>query len=221
MSSFGGWLRFLHYFRFNPLLGILLLRDEYRGERKYGLRTTDFIRPDRKSIKGPAREDAFSYMPSNYTLLEQCFARLASCRGNGSFLDMGAGRGRAMIVAAHFGYTELWGVEIDARHAAAAQALWERQAFSNIPFRMHCTDAAHFRIPDHIQTIFFYNPFRETVMEMVIARLMSSYRRAPREMYIIYFNPLYLEQFTAAGFSVMETLTRFRYVKGVLLWRKP
>jgi hypothetical protein len=37
---------------------------------------------------------------------------------------------------------------------------------------------------------YFYNPFGREIMEGVVARIEESYRRNPREIYVLYANPL-------------------------------
>jgi hypothetical protein len=43
-------------------------------------------------------------------------------------------------------------------------------------------------VPDEVNIIYFYNPFRGSILENVIRNIYSSYKNTPRKIYIIFFN---------------------------------
>src|ERR1700761_3640654 len=68
------------------------------------------------------------------------------------FLDVGAGKGRAMLLASRFPFTRIEGVELNEKLAAIAQAninIWQRDATSEAlaPITLHHADATKFPLP--------------------------------------------------------------------------
>jgi 16S rRNA G966 N2-methylase RsmD len=210
---------YLHYFSFfirhYPPLAPLLLYDEIRGEQKYRLNTTGFEKPDDLKRNG----FAFSYMPSNYRLLERVFDELNRYDHNHTFLDIGCGKGRCMMVAAHFGFQKITGVEMINEYCRAARKQIIRMAASwpAASFEIICTDAWHYKISGDIQTIFFYNPFKETIMDGVIGNILNSLQAKPRTLFVVYLNPLFKQIFLDNGFTEIYSTTRFKHLKACIL----
>ena len=46
---------------------------------------------------------------------------------------------------------------------------------------------------------YFYNPFDQVIMEVVVSRLVESLREIPREIYVIYLNAKYRMLFDNSG----------------------
>lgn len=217
--------RFFFFFftRFNPFLAACLLYDEIKGEIKYKLNTTDFHRPPRLKQSDFAATSAFAYMPSNYVLLQMLFTKLNQFSHNQTLLDVGSGKGRVLSVAAHFGFKEITGVEVVPEYCEDALQKINNvsKKFPDTTFKIICTDAAQFSIPLHIQNIFLYNPFKEVMIEVLISNILSSFKKNPRHIYVIYLNPLFIQNFIAVGFKPDYSATRFYYIKATLLSLSP
>src|SRR5437868_2057899 len=101
MRKLKNYIRYFSYFfSYYPLLAVFILYDEIRGENKYHLDTTGFEEIDPLQLRKPAAFHAYSYMPSNYVLLERVFREINNHEHNQTLLDLGCGKGRAMLVAA-------------------------------------------------------------------------------------------------------------------------
>lgn len=217
-------LSYLKYFfyialHFNPLLAICMLYDDIRGERKYNLRTTGVKEVYKLKIKDVDTSNAAEYMPANYVLLEKVFTQINKHPHNHTFLDMGCGKGRALFVAAHFGFTTITGVEFVPEYCQQLQQQIAGKAllFPNTSFTVHCMDAAQYTIPDNVQVLFFYNPFNEKVMRPVVQQITKSLQRAQRPLYVIYLNPLFKHLFLAAGFTEIYYTKRFGYLTASIM----
>ena len=214
------YARYASFFiKYNPVLAACLLIDEMKGEAKYDLHTTGFNKVERSKLKGPAALDAHPYMPSNYVLLERLYKKINRFGHNRTFLDIGCGKGRAMLVAAHFGFKEIYGIEVVESYCSHLQQHINKVAlnYPDASFKVICSDAAYYEIPDHMQTIFFYNPFKEVVMSMVLKNIMNSLNRHPRNLFIIYLNPSHIKLFYNAGFTEIFRTTRFSHLKASIL----
>jgi SAM-dependent methyltransferase len=104
-----------------------------------------------------------------------------------TFVDLGAGKGRALLIAARSPFRELVGVEYSATLAATARANVQRAGDDRI--RIVHADAASYRFPDGPLVLYFYNPFDATVMREVIWNLTQSHQHQRRRIVVLYFLP--------------------------------
>src|SRR4051812_27000389 len=210
VKAYGSY--FFYFFQYSPLLAFQLLLDEIKGEKKYKLNTAGFDRV--------VASTAYSYMPSNYILLEELFTELNKYSHNGTFLDLGCGKGRAMMVAAHYNFKKIMGVELEKEYCnAIADSIPNIEKELSCKIDVICTDAGEYKIPNDVQTIFFYNPFKETVMEKVVQNLMESIINYNRPVFVIYLNPLFSSYFINAGFVKIYTASRYGELNGSIYYR--
>lgn len=108
-------------------------------------------------------------------------------------LDYGSGRGRVLLRAARLPFARVIGVELDERDCATARANARALAVSG---RMRCgeievvqADATIWTLPDDVNYVYMFNPFRGKVFRDALARIVESLDRSPRELTLIYANP--------------------------------
>ena len=119
-----------------------------------------------------------------------------------TFVDLGCGKGRPMIVASEFGFREIVGVELSEPLAADARrnaALLRRRLPDRVPIRVDVQDAGTYSYPDGDLVVFLYNPFGELVVRRVAARLQSLLELGQRRIFVIYYNPVHGHCFDAAA----------------------
>ena len=120
-----------------------------------------------------------------------------------TFIDYGAGKGRALALAAGMGFGKVVGVELfeslclQARANIDALALRDPRAAD---IELLCMDAAAYRPPPGPLFCYFYNPFDDVVMRKVLARLEAALRAEPRPVIIAYSNPRHAGVFDSAPF---------------------
>jgi SAM-dependent methyltransferase len=122
-----------------------------------------------------------------------------------TFIDYGAGKGRALVLAAEMGFRRVVGVELfeslcaEARANIAARAGRDPRAAA---IELLCMDAAAYVPPPGNLFCYFYNPFDDVVLRKVLARLEAALQAAPRRLVIAYSNPQHADVFDAADFLV-------------------
>ncbi|MDE2402256.1 MAG: methyltransferase domain-containing protein [Burkholderiales bacterium] len=114
---------------------------------------------------------------------------------NFTFIDLGCGKGRTLLVASERGFKRVIGVEF-ARELAdtAARNLERRQAVNAIVLH---ADAGDFDFPDDDLVLYMYNPFSEVVVHQMLSRLRAS---AAKKRYVIYKAPRCADVLDASGF---------------------
>lgn len=129
------------------------------------------------------------------------------------FIDFGAGKGRAVFLAARYPFKRVIGVELSAELSAVARANMEqvRDQIVCQDVEVVTSDVLDYEIPDDVTVVFLYNPFQGEVFASVIGKLLESVDRRPRRVRVIYLFPTELEYLRSTG--------RFRLVRRVRGWR--
>jgi len=177
---------------------------EDRFDRRYGVDTRG-IEDDLASLgaTGEHLPDAYGYEPVRATVFRAIMRALAIDPLRYVFVDFGSGKGRALLLAAQYGFRRVIGVELAPRlHEIARRNV---QAFQHrvpraSPIELHCGDAAGLAIPDADTLLCFYNPFGARVLGKVAANIEQSYRRLPRNLAIAYRNPMHPDAFEQLPF---------------------
>jgi SAM-dependent methyltransferase len=108
-----------------------------------------------------------------------------------SFIDVGAGMGRAMLLAAELPFRRVVGVELNptlARIARRNLAFWRAAGRARAPMRMICRDAVEFRLPQGPCLAFMFNPFGAPVMRRLLAAWSRALAGRPGQLDILYVN---------------------------------
>ena len=111
--------------------------------------------------------------------------------GEFTFVDMGAGMGRAMLLAAEMPFREVVGVELNptlTRIARRNLAVWRAAGRARTPMRMVCGDAVEFTVPPGPCLVFLFNPFGAPVMRRLLARIARSFAGRPGQLDLLYVN---------------------------------
>jgi SAM-dependent methyltransferase len=108
-----------------------------------------------------------------------------------TFIDLGAGMGRAMLIAALQPFRAVVGVELNpalVRVARRNMTRWRKIANPQAPMRLLCADATDFEFPHGSCVTFLFNPFSATVMRRLLRQMSRSFARRPGELDILYVN---------------------------------
>jgi SAM-dependent methyltransferase len=111
------------------------------------------------------------------------------------FVDLGSGKGRALLLASDYPYREIIGVELSpeldriARSNIARYALAKSGLLPHTPMISMQGDATDFAWPAGPLIVYMWNAFTRPVMERVFRNLESSLKEEPRELYLVYLHP--------------------------------
>lgn len=217
---------YIRYFFFlgtnwNWRIALVLIRNEIKGEKKYGIDTTGADELKKLERKGIDISHATMYMPVSYPLLEEALKQVLP-KNKKHFFDIGSGKGRAMCVAAHYGFAKISGVDFSKEFCEAAEKnlCIIKSELPALDFSVMAEDASLVAIPEDVDCIFLFNPFDETVMKKVVQNIKKSVENKPRHLNIIYANPLYKKLFISNGFSESFHLKRLKYFEISILTRK-
>ncbi len=110
-----------------------------------------------------------------------------------TFIDLGCGKGRTLLMASDYGFRKIVGVELlPALHQIAVQNLRQYKSASQQCFALNaiCADATAYTLPEDPLVLYLFNPFPESGMRQVAANLEQTLRAHPRPLFVLYHNPL-------------------------------
>ena len=137
------------------------------------------------------------YQPTDAALFHEMLGdlqrRVACDLQEFSFIDLGSGKGRPLLMAADYPFKQIVGVELLPQlHRAAQQNIAGYKSESQKCFAIEsiCADAAEFVFPHQPIVLYLFNPLPESGLRQVLANLTQSLRSKWRAVYIVYHNPL-------------------------------
>lgn len=177
-------------------------------DRRRGIETSAKVRLDDLEL---AHADRVGYEPSAWRTLRRILPE-SEVGGDDAFLDLGSGKGRVVLEAAHYSFSRVIGVELStALHERARKNVEAaRGSLCCEDVELVCADARTYEVPDDVTVVFLYNPFRGPTFQQVVDRLLASVDRRPRPLRIIYRTPLEHDRIVAGGRFRME-----REIKGL------
>ena len=112
-----------------------------------------------------------------------------------TFIDLGCGKGRPLLVASGFHFKQIVGVEFARELVEIARRNLDILGISNASV-LHA-DVTDFSFPDGKLVIYMFNPFTEDVMLRIVEQLRHSLATT---IYIIYTNPKCSDILDSSGF---------------------
>jgi SAM-dependent methyltransferase len=118
--------------------------------------------------------------------------------GTFTFVDLGSGKGRALLMAAMYPFARIVGVEVQPELEAIARRnieVFARPGQLCRRFESLCADAREYEFPRDNLVLYLFNPFPDYVLREVLSRLIDSARRAPRAIFVLYNAPFEKQEF--------------------------
>jgi SAM-dependent methyltransferase len=110
-----------------------------------------------------------------------------------TFIDMGSGKGRALLMAADHPFRRILGIELlPELHRVAQENIKKYKSDSRQCFAIDCVlgDASEFAFPPEPTVLYLFNPLPETGLAKMISNMEHSLREHPRPVFVLYHNPL-------------------------------
>jgi len=133
------------------------------------------------------------YQPTEPALFREMLAHLKIDFPGFTFIDIGSGKGRALLMAADYPFRRIMGIELLPQlHYVAIENVGKYKADSQQCFAIDCVlgDACNFLFPPEPIVLYLFNPLPEDGLARVMNNLQSSLHEHPRPLYALYHNPL-------------------------------
>jgi SAM-dependent methyltransferase len=112
-----------------------------------------------------------------------------------TFIDLGCGKGRALVLASEYGFKKVIGVEFSSELAEIAR---RNLSTAGVAADVVEADACRYCLPQSDLLVYMYNPFGKPVMESVVRNLVKWGKTATNLAFVAYVNPIYREPFESA-----------------------
>jgi SAM-dependent methyltransferase len=124
------------------------------------------------------------------TQWQQSLAGTSYSMAEYAFIDIGSGKGRAVMVASDFSFHRILGVELNPKLTTIARenlAKWNASPHPCTDLAVLHADALSVPIPDSPVLLYVFHPFDEHVMRLLLGRLfaLSQTRTAPLDIVCI------------------------------------
>jgi SAM-dependent methyltransferase len=133
------------------------------------------------------------YQPTEPALFREMIDRLGIDYKRFTFIDLGSGKGRTLLMASEYSFRKIVGVELlPELHRVAEENV---RKFANdrktcAAIETLCGDASEFTFPPEPLVVYLFNPLPEAGLHRTIGNLERSLAELPREVWIVYHNPL-------------------------------
>jgi SAM-dependent methyltransferase len=164
-------------------------------DNQYGIGTSGFLPGAVLRLADPDKKNTayLGYIGVQPSIIRRTLKMLPQ-HNKTTFLDLGCGKGRALVVASEFPFRSVIGVEISPELARSAKK--NAQAVSrNHPDRTPITvvkaNALDYSLPEGNLIIFLYNPFGEYLIKSLLAQIESAASKGDNNIWVIYINPVW------------------------------
>jgi len=218
------WKYITHFWyvavNWNIWMAFFMLYDNIRGSAKYGSGT--FVPVDLKrltiihgDIKNGSRYEAVSYY-----MLEHLFNAFKKISDQTSIVDLGCGKGRMMMVAPHFGFGCITGIDFakEVCEQARTNMKEKEKEFPNLEWKVLNENVEDYAIKPDDSIFFMFNPFTEIVLKNFLKKLDISCDQFPRPTYFLYASPQYQQLLLDNGYSIVYQKKKM-YLESVIAMR--
>ena len=163
---------------------------------EFGVRTSGLIAGRHLGAGHRNDRHATAYYAVAPSVFRSMLARWRRCRPAApldryTFIDLGAGMGRAMLLAAEYPFRSVLGVELHptlARIGRRNIQRWRAAGRAQAAMRMRCCEATEFSLPAGPCAVFLFNPFGAPVLRRLARQWAREFAARPGELDILYVN---------------------------------
>lgn len=159
---------------------------------RYGTETSGTVAIERLTSSALLQEHGVFYAGSQPSIVRAGLTALPPVNGF-TFVDIGCGKGRVVLVASEFPFARIVGVdmsndllEVARRNVAAVR----RREPARPPIEFVQADATTFDFPPGDLVVYMYHPFDAPLMAKVVVQLERALEQQPRQLYVVYCNPV-------------------------------
>jgi len=157
----------------------------------YGTDTYDCVELNHLPFVIESKNHGVDYRPTPINIFLPVISQLPIEYENYSFIDIGSGKGRNLLLASRLPFKNIQGIEFSPELNQIANKnisnFLERASVSS-EISSHCIDAQNYIFPNNPFVVFMYNPFDENIMSQVLKNLGYTLRKNSQPFFVIYHN---------------------------------
>jgi SAM-dependent methyltransferase len=181
---------------------------EMRYDRRLGIDTSGFIKASDLGVGDDSGRSGRSYDGTPPGIANFLVGQVAPRAKGFTFLDIGSGKGRVLLIASRFPFSRVVGFELSKQMneiAVRNVQQFVKHYPDMLPVEIVGGDATRQPLPDGPLVIFLFNPLGPEAMRDFAASVKASYQQNPRKIICIYYNATLPDEFVGLGiFSVQK-----------------
>lgn len=187
------WLHFQEKGAVRTISIMLNRMFDFHFDFKYKTDTRNKVSLNNLAVAGANKERGSFYQPT----MALSFNRLLDTiplPPDSVLVDFGCGKGRVLLLAVLRGIKKAVGIEFSPELCRIAESnikIVEKATGSRLDIEVIEGDATDYEIEDEQNVFFFFNPFDDVILEAVVKNMERSLQRKPREIAIVYYNPVH------------------------------
>lgn len=162
-------------------------------DRKYGTDTSKTVHLSEFDVDAENLEHARNYQATPDRTFLRFLAQQKLNYSSYTFIDLGCGKGRTLLLASQLPFKKIVGIELDSSiHAICEKNIttyFSNTKFIQRPMEALCMSAGEFDFPTGNIFIYLFNPFDDHIMMQVADNLRKTIESEYRYIRIVYFNP--------------------------------
>jgi len=182
-------------------------------DARFNVKTGGVIPQTELDVDDKTWINASAYVPTSPVDFDEGMLDSGLVYEDTSFIDIGCGKGRALLMAAAFPFRRIVGVEFSASLAETARDNIRRFTGPRAckDMSVETMDATKYVFPDGPLVVFMYHPFDEKVMTPFERHLAKLVREEPsRRILIVYLKPKHRDLFDRSdAFTLKREGRRF------------
>jgi predicted RNA methylase len=158
-----------------------------------------------------------AYQPTDPTAFREMMDRLPISFADFTFIDLGSGKGRTLLLASEYSFQRIIGVELLPELHRAAEENIRAYCEAKHPgsqIESLQMDACEFEFPTTPLVVYLFHPLPTAGLERVIRNLDESLLKFRRDVWVVYHNPVFEKAISASKqvrlFMKSEHLAVFR-----------
>lgn len=170
-------------------------------DKKYGVSTYEEVRTSAAGIEDEViRANSFKYVGVREEVIRHILTTITKRLkpGEFTFIDLGCGKGRALIAASWFPFREIIGVEVSPLHTELAKKNINTYLSSPIAKKLtrcnnitvNCSNAADYSFPDANLLVYMYRPFQGPIFQGVLDNLSKFQSATGRRVFVAFCCPI-------------------------------
>ncbi len=181
-------------------------------DKEFGVRTSGLVAG--RYLKSGHRHDRhatayFGVAPSVFHALIKRWQRTKPIAPieEFTFVDIGAGMGRAMLLASELPFRSVLGIELNPKLLRIARknlGYWRKSGRAIAHIRLYSGDAASFQFPPGPCLAFLFNPFGAPVMRRFVRNIATAFSDRSGQLDLLYVN--YEQEHSIAAQRGMQRL---------------
>ncbi|HYV55593.1 MAG TPA: class I SAM-dependent methyltransferase [Chitinophagaceae bacterium] len=189
----------------NIWMAFFMVYDNVRGSLKYGTNTFIPVELKNLTITNGDRKKASRYEAVSFYMLEKLLSAFQKVSRLTSIIDLGSGKGRVLMVASHFGFTDITGIDFakELCEQAIANMNKKNTHFPGINWKVINENVENYDIGSQDSVFFMFNPFTEDVLKSFLEKLDTSCHEFPRSIYFLYASPQYQQLLLDNGYAII------------------